>query len=168
MQLFVWKFAGEEQIRTFSMTRLVMGNKPSANLSIIAVRKTAELEDYPEKYPIAYKALIDDSYVDNVFLTASDSDKLRQGIDEIEFVGKKGGFKFKEWIVSGQNVPQQIIGIQLPGAVAADEEKALGVHWDVEKDELFIAPDLTSRGKKASVEAPAVCRCMLKLLILLG
>ena len=92
MQLFVWKFAGEEQIRTFSMTRLVMGNKPSANLSIIAVRKTAELEDYPEKYPVAYKALIYDSYVDNVFITAPDSNKLRQGIDEIEFVGKKGGF----------------------------------------------------------------------------
>ena len=29
MQLFVWQFADEEKIRIFSMTRLVMGNKPS-------------------------------------------------------------------------------------------------------------------------------------------
>ena len=50
MQLFVWKFGGEERIRTFRMTRLVMGNKLSANLS-------------PEQFPVAYEALIDDSYV---------------------------------------------------------------------------------------------------------
>ena len=36
----------------------------------------------------------------------------------------------------GQSVTQQVIGVQLPGAASADEEKALGVHWDVEKDEL--------------------------------
>ena len=36
----------------------------------------------------------------------------------------------------GQNVTQKVIGVQLPGAASADEEKALGVHWDVEKDEL--------------------------------
>ena len=33
MQLFVWKFGGEERTRIFCMTRLVMGNKMSANLS---------------------------------------------------------------------------------------------------------------------------------------
>ena len=44
------------------------------------------------------------------------------------FVGKKGGFKFKEWIV--------LDSVQLPGAASADEEKALGVHCDMEKDEL--------------------------------
>ena len=128
MQLFVWKFEGEERIRTFCMTRLVMGNKPSANLSIIAVRKTAELGTFPEQFPVAYKALIDDSYVDNVFITAPNIDKLRSGIEEIVFVGKKGGFKFKEWIV--------LDSVQLPGAASADEEKALGVHCDMEKDEL--------------------------------
>ena len=55
-------------------------------------------------------------------------------MEEIVFVGKKGGFKFKKWIVSGQNVQQQVIGVQQPGAASADE--ALGVHWDMEKDEL--------------------------------
>ena len=155
MQLFVWKFDGEEKVRTFCMTRLVMGNKPSANLSIIAVRKTAELENFPVQYPVAYKALIHDSYVDNIFLTASNIDELKHGIEEIELVGKKGGFKFKEWIISGQKVPEQVIGVQLPGAPSADEEKALGVHWNVQKDELFIDPDLSAEGRKGSVKTPA-------------
>ena len=70
MQLFVWKFGGEERIRTLCMTRLVMGNKMSANLS-------------PEQFPVAYN-------VDNVFITAPNIDKLGSGIEEI---------LFKEWIV---------------------------------------------------------------------
>ena len=37
MQLFCWRFAGEEDVPIFCMSRLVMGNKPSTNLSIIAV-----------------------------------------------------------------------------------------------------------------------------------
>ena len=64
----------------------------------------------------------------DVFITAPNIDKLRSGIEEIVFVGKKGGFKFKEWIV--------LDSVQLPGAASADEEKALGVHCDMEKDEL--------------------------------
>ena len=70
MQLFVWKFEGEERIRTFCMTRLIMGNKLRANLS-------------PEQFPVAYN-------VDNVFITAPNIDKLGSGIEEI---------LFKEWIV---------------------------------------------------------------------
>ena len=45
-------------------------------------------------------------------LPATNIDKLRSGMEEIVFVGKKGGFKFKTWIVSGQNVQQQVIGVQ--------------------------------------------------------
>ena len=37
MQLFMWRFKGEEETRVFAMTRLVMGNKPSSAISIISV-----------------------------------------------------------------------------------------------------------------------------------
>ena len=37
MQLFVWKFKGEDKLRTFCMKRLVMGNKPITNISFVAV-----------------------------------------------------------------------------------------------------------------------------------
>ena len=47
MQLFVWKFKGDDELRTFCMTRLVMGNKPSTNISIVVVQQSTELEDFP-------------------------------------------------------------------------------------------------------------------------
>ena len=63
MQLYMWKFKGEHKIRTYAMTRLVMGNKSSANSSQTALKETAVLGDCKEKFPEAATALIDYSYV---------------------------------------------------------------------------------------------------------
>ena len=133
-QLFVWQFKGEDTVRIFCMTRLVMGNKPSGNISIVAVKETAKMNDFEKRYPIAYQALTFDSYVDNVFLTAPDAATLLSGIKEIEMVAKQGGFKFKEWIISGEDIPEQMVSIKLPNAIAPEEKKALGVFWDVRED----------------------------------
>ena len=153
MQLFLWRFSGEEHVRTFCMTRLVMGNKPSANFSIIGVKETAKLRDFPDKYPIGHRALTDDSYVDNVFLTASDHTLLLKGIEETEIIAKEGGFLFKEWITSGQNIPEHIVGVKLSDETEFDEERALGVGWDVFHDQFFIITEsednLTRRPPKS-------------------
>ena len=45
------------------MTRLGMGVKPSANFAIIAMKETAKLEDFEIKYPVAKKALSEDSCI---------------------------------------------------------------------------------------------------------
>ena len=148
MQLWVWNFAGEEKVRTFCMTRLGMGLKPSANFAIIAMKETSKLEDFEEKYPVAKKALSDDSYVDNTFVTGKSVDDVRKKIEEIDYVASHGGFKYKEWVVSKENVPQQVISVHLPHAIGVDEEKALGVFWDVHKDEFYFKIEISAGGKK--------------------
>ena len=102
MQLFMWRFAGEEKLRYFKMERLVMGNKPSASLSGVALSETAKLEDFPKRFPAAHKALTTDAYVDNIFLTAPDHTAIRTTIKDIEFVASKGGFFFKPFIILRQ------------------------------------------------------------------
>ena len=57
MQLSLWKFPGDDKIRTFCMTRLVMGKKPSGGLSMDAMRETAELGDNATKYPAAHETI---------------------------------------------------------------------------------------------------------------
>ena len=69
MQLFFWCFPGDDKIRTFCMTRLVMGNKPSGALSMV---ETVEMDDNAQKYQAAHETIIRDAYVDNVFRTAPD------------------------------------------------------------------------------------------------
>ena len=92
MQLFIWKFEGEEEIRTFCMTRLGMVNKISSNFSIIAVNDTAELEDFPTRYPDAHEALPENTYVDNVLVVKGTLEEMKATIERIEFVSAKEGF----------------------------------------------------------------------------
>ena len=66
MQLWLWKFPDDDDIRTFCMTRLVMGNICSPALSIVTVLETAELGNDRKRYPVTYQTLKRDSYLDNV------------------------------------------------------------------------------------------------------
>ena len=52
MQLWCWQFIGEENLRTFAMTRLVMGNGPSTAISIIAVKETTNLFNFATQYTV--------------------------------------------------------------------------------------------------------------------
>ena len=54
----------------------------------------------------------------------------------------------KEWIVSGQNVQEQVISVALPHAIGVNEEKALGLHWDVVKNQFFIRVDVSVGSNK--------------------
>ena len=134
MQLFSWKFEGEGVIRTFCMTRLGMGKKISSNFSIIAVNNTAELEDFPSRFTDSHRALTEDTYVDNVLVVKATLAEIKVTIEKIEFVSAKGGFFYKPWIISGQNVPHQVIQVALPNDISVDEEKALGINWHVLED----------------------------------
>lgn len=127
-QLFLLQFPEDKQVRTFSMTHLVMGNIASTNLSILAMRKTAELGNNPTKYPVTYDTITRRTYVDNVLIDTSNHHKLGKDIAEIELVSEKGVE------ISRQDVPEQFISVQLPNQKVVDEERALGVSWDVKND----------------------------------
>ena len=131
MQLFIWMFEGEDEIRTFCMTRLGMGNKISSNFSIIAVNDTAELVDFPTRFPDAHKALTEDTYVDNVLVVKPTFEEIKITVEQIELVSAKGGFFYKPWIISGQNIPHRVIQVTLPNAISVDVEKELGINWHV-------------------------------------
>ena len=101
-----------------------MGTIPSAAISSVAIHETARLDDHEEKYPAAFVALSEQTYVDNTFVTGPNHQKVRADIAEIEIVAQKGGFFFKEWIISGEKVPEQFIAVHLPNQISAEEERA--------------------------------------------
>ena len=119
-QLFLWQFPEDSQVRTFCMTRLVMGNIGSTNLSIVAMKKTADLGDNRTKYPIAFDTISRKTYVDNVLIDPPNHVKLKKDIEEIELVSAMGGFYYKEWTISSQDVPEQFISVQLPNQIGVD------------------------------------------------
>ena len=155
MQLFLWKFPEEDRLKTYCMNRLVMGNKPSSNLSIIAMHQTANLEDNARKFPAAFQAIMKDGYVDNIFTVGSSLEEVKESICQIETVAAMGGFYFKDWIISGQNYDEKIIGAEVTSSDCV-EERALGVAWDVKNDLLFVKSNLDKGSKKRKKDSYSI------------
>ena len=98
-----------------------MGNICSPSVSIVTIHETAELGDNRTRYPVAYQTLKRNSYVDNVCRVAPDVVSIKKDIQEIELVSAMGGFHYKEWVISGQDVEKQLISVLLPNQIGADE-----------------------------------------------
>ena len=139
MQLFIWKFHGEDKVRTFAMTRLIMGNKPSTNISIVAVQQTTKLFDFEERLPEACEVLRKELYADNAFVVGQDIAYVQSLIKDVEEVAGAGGFKFKEWMLPKKYSTTDARDV----STYEDVEKALGMYWCLQKDEFFICVDLT-------------------------
>ena len=101
----MWKFGGEENIQLFKMVWLVIGNLFSLTLSGVCLQETVDLGSYKEDYPAAYKALKEDGYVDNNFLTAPTKEEIRKKINNHKFVLKQGRFHYKAFIVPVKILP---------------------------------------------------------------
>ena len=67
----------------------------SPNISGISVKETANLKDLPERFPVAHKALTEDTYDDNVLIVKPNIRQINDMIKEIENAVSKGAFKFK-------------------------------------------------------------------------
>ena len=134
------------------MTRLIMGNKPSANASQIALKETAFIDGNDEKYPNAKIALTEDSYVNNTFITSDSISNIQLNISNVEYVASQGGFFYKPWVVSGQKASNVQLLMTPPSNSSHDDiEKALGVYWDVESDTFFIKVEAGGRKRNISL-----------------
>ena len=160
MQLWCWQFSDEQEIRTFMMTRLVMGNGPSTAISIISVKETAHLLDFAVKYPYAKEALCRNSYVDNVNVGADNLDDLDRRIAEVEFVAAKGGHIFKPWVKSGDTDISELIIGHVPECLVTLTERNLGIYWNVTEDLLKICPELAYGGNRKSGKKISILHCL--------
>ena len=95
MQLFVWRWKGEEKIRTYAMVRLVMGSKPSVPISGVAMSETGKLKDFEQRYPVAYEALTFKAYVDNIFHTGLSIEQVKKTLMKLSLLLQKAALSLK-------------------------------------------------------------------------
>ena len=149
---FLWRdmnVCGESD--TYVIQRVSFGDKPSATIVTVALRKTAQMGE--ELYPEAAKIVMENTYMymDDIIDSVSDKRKALSTTRDIEKLISKGGFKIKGWIFSGEHVSKD--GMLVPTDKNAATEKVLGVAWNPVEDKFCFKVKLNfSERKKLRTE----------------
>ena len=76
---------------TYVIQLVSFGDKPSATIVTVALRKTAQMGE--ELYPKAAKIVMENTYMDDIIDNVSDKRKALSTTRDIERLISKGGFK---------------------------------------------------------------------------
>ncbi|XP_078789161.1 uncharacterized protein LOC144984490 [Oryzias latipes] len=156
---FLWRDTFEEEIKEFAITRVNIGDRPAGCIAQLAMRETANLPIFAqlEEEP---RVIEEDSYVDDI-LTSHNSlkrlDKITEGVEKIL---QSGGFSLKPWVRSQQSgrettgkKPDTKQGEAIPTIILLnqmrdEDNKALGVGYDVEEDKLYMLTSINFSNKQ--------------------
>ena len=97
--LYLWRdFNTEEAPQTYAMTAVNMGDRPSATIAQVALRKTAE--EAANSHPEASTVIIRNSYMDDILNSTDTKPESMLLRTEIETILASRGFNIKEWVCS--------------------------------------------------------------------
>ncbi|XP_020910817.1 uncharacterized protein LOC110248612 [Exaiptasia diaphana] len=128
---------------TYVIQRVSFGDKPSATIATMALRKTAEMGS--QQYPDAATIVQHNTYMDDIIESTADIPTAHKLTQDIENLIIKGGFRLKDWIYSRDSINSEKA---LPHEPNAATEKVLGVIWDPVKDQLCFSAKLNFCSKK--------------------
>ena len=158
MHLFLWRECNPgNPLDTFAITAVNMGDRPSATIAQIALRKTAESAG--AKYPESVDIVVNNAYMDDIPASVKTEDDAKARMQEISGMLTAGGFKIKEWI---HNLPNDEDHTSREMPVGGDKEAitegVLGLRWDPGKDTLsyrfkstMTVPDISSKRSVLSI-----------------
>ena len=134
--LFLWRnLESDCQPTTYAMTSVNMGDKPSATIAQVALRKTAE--QAVEQFPAAARLIIENSYMDDIPGSTNSHEESLQMTDNIETILTPKNFIIKEWIFSGSAVTEAIpMAKELEEDESGEKERVLGIQWEPKRDVL--------------------------------
>jgi len=137
VHLFLWRDCETaSSIDTYAITAVNMGDRPSATIAQVALRKTAEemLTTYPESTDI----IINNAYMDDISASVNDSIEANRRMEEIDQILNSKGFVIKEWISNCPIMNGTHNNADSTVPVGEDKESntegVLGLRWDVKKD----------------------------------
>ena len=159
MHLFLWRdCVASNPLETFAITAVNMGDRPSATIAQIALRKTAERVGV--KFPESVGIIVNNAYMDDISASVRTKEEARARMEEISNILNAGNFKIKEWI---HNLPSDEASMSRELPVGVDDEAVtegvLGLRWDPVDDVLRYkfksSVELTGASTKRSVLSTA-------------
>ena len=135
LQCFLWREmdTGQEP-KTYQVIVNNIGVKPAGCIATTALYKSADL--FYTKYPDTSKQLKDNSYVDDLGLTARNALEAVERAKQADEILAHANMQVKKWVFSGDCVEAMDIGES--ESLPLDEvgtERMLGVLWNAKDDE---------------------------------
>ena len=134
--------------KTHQMLVHIFGAKSSPSVAGYALRRTAvdNGQDYSQE---TLDAVTRDFYVDDLLKSFSDPEEAKKVSKELQSILAKGGLHLTKWCSNSREVLQEfpvegrsptVKNLDLQSE-ALPMDRALGVHWNVEKDTILLAVD---------------------------
>jgi len=140
----MWRF-GDENAKpsTYVTTTVNFGDKPAGCIAIAAARETAEMFGRGKEEAAWF--LKNRTYVDDCTAGSNSLTGLKKISKDLEDIVALGGFKFKETLMSGDEVKEDV------------PPKILGLMWDTRADTLAVDVKINFAGKSRGAKlAPDV------------
>lgn len=165
LQCILWRFSPSDVAHTYELNTVTYGTKPAPYLATKTLQQLALDEE--KTFPLAAKAVIDDTYMDDVI---TGSDEVETAIEmqrQLSAMSSGGGFRLRKWASNCptvlEGVPEEDRAIRTPEGIELDPDpsiKTLGLTWMPGTDTLrfqFTIPTLDP-GK------PLTKRCVLSVI----
>ena len=133
---FLW-YEGEGNVVHLRMPSHLFGGVWCPSIAMFALRKTVEMNVLDDEI----KQVIETGlYVDDLLQSFSSQADLEKGLNDIKAVLKLGGFNLTKIVCNDESIMKMVPGTDctMQAAVPSKQLKALGVTWNVEKDEFQV------------------------------
>ena len=121
----------DEEPKTYGTETVAFGDRPSAAITTVAIRETAELYKHIDE--TAAQKIKEDMYVDDIATGASTTAEVEVLKKNITAILGKGGFRIKGFVMSG-DTSEESLGLLGSG----DVSRVLGICYDPERDEFYV------------------------------
>jgi hypothetical protein len=128
------------EMRVYITTTVNFGDKPAGCIAIAAARETATFALGEDELREAAWFLQNRTYVDDATAGADSKERLMALSKEMEAVAKRGGFEFKETLMSGDKEDED-----------GEPHKVLGLIWETEVNRLKVDVKLNLGAKRVGL-----------------
>ncbi|XP_065077875.1 uncharacterized protein LOC135701095 [Ochlerotatus camptorhynchus] len=150
LQCILWRFSPAECVHLYELNTVTYGTKSAPFLATITLKQLALDEE--AQYPLAARAVLDDTYMDDVITGADDEETATTLRVQLNTMMSSGGFKQRKWASNCpavlEGIPEEDMAIRSSEGIVLDPDpsiKTLGLTWMPVSDTLkyqFSVPSL--------------------------
>lgn len=138
-QSILWRSSPSEEVGIYELNTVTYGTRPAPFLATRTLQQLAT--DEGSRYPLAAKAIIEDTYMDDVITGCDNLEEAKELQVQLNQMMNSGGFQLRKWASNRAEVLHGIseknLAIPISSGINLDPDtsvKALGLTWLPHKD----------------------------------